>query len=148
WFQSARTSRTAPFRDYFVWNDTPNKYESARIIFKDVQGSNWTFDPTTSQYYWHRFFEHQPDLNFENPAVQDELLAIASFWLSRDFDGFRCDAVAYLYECEGTTGENLPETHAFLKRLRKLVDEHFHGRLLVAEVNQWPEDMRSYFGHD
>jgi maltose alpha-D-glucosyltransferase/alpha-amylase len=146
WFRSARTSRSAPFRDYFVWSDTPDRYAQTRIIFQDTEASNWTFDRATGQYYWHRFFDHQPDLNFDNPAVQDEMLAVAQSWLARGFDGFRCDAVAYLFEREGTTGENLPETHAYLRRLRKLVDEHFHGRVLVAEVNQWPEEMQTYFG--
>jgi maltose alpha-D-glucosyltransferase/alpha-amylase len=146
WFRSARASRSAPFRDYFVWSDTPDRYRQTRIIFQDTEASNWTFDRATGQYYWHRFFDHQPDLNFDNPAVQDEMLAVAETWLARGFDGFRCDAVAYLFEREGTNGENLPETHAYLKRLRKLVDEHFHGRVLVAEVNQWPEEMQTYFG--
>ncbi len=146
WFQEARKDPNSPYRDYYVWSDDPNKYADVRIIFIDTEVSNWTFDPVAGQYFWHRFFSHQPDLNYDNPAVQEEMLNIVRFWLSLGLDGFRCDAVPYLFEREGTNGENLPETHEFLRRLRRTVDEEFPGKILLAEANQWPEDVVQYFG--
>jgi maltose alpha-D-glucosyltransferase/alpha-amylase len=148
WFVSARSTRSSPFRDYYVWSDTPDRYKGTRIIFSDSEKSNWTWEPKTRQYYWHRFFHHQPDLNFDNPKVQDEILKIVTFWFSLGVDGLRCDAVPYLYEREGTPCENLPETHAFMKRLRKEVDRLFPGRMLLAEANQWPRDVLAYFGSE
>jgi glycosidase len=124
---------------------TPDKYKGTRIIFKDTEPSNWTWDPWRRPYYWHRFFSHQPDLNFDNPAVHDEMIKVVDFWLDLGVDGLRLDAVPYLYEREGTSCENLPETHAFLKKLRAHVDEKYGDRMLLAEANQWPEDA-AYFG--
>ena len=146
WFQEARISRDSPRRDYYVWSDTDQKYREARIIFVDSQPSNWEFDPQTGQYYWHRFFAHQPDLNYDNPAVQQAMLDVVKFWLDLGVDGFRADAVPYLFQREGTSCENLPETHAYLKRLRAFMDAHYPGRILLSEANQWPEDTRPYFG--
>lgn len=146
WFQAARLDRDSPYRDYFVWSDTPEKYSEARIIFLDVEPSNWTFDEVAGQYFWHRFYASQPDLNYDNPAVHDEMLNILRFWLDMGIDGFRADAVPYLYEREGTNCENLPETHAFLKKVRRVMDEEYPGRVLIAEANQWPEDLLPYFG--
>ncbi len=147
WFQEARRSPDSPYRDYYVWSDDPNLYQDARIIFTDTEISNWTFDPVAGQYYWHRFFGHQPDLNFENPAVQQAMLDVISYWLDFGLDGFRCDAVPYLYERDGTNCENLPETHAYLKQVRRYVDEHYPGKILLAEANQWPADVIAYFGN-
>jgi len=147
WFQRAR--RAAPGtseRDFYVWSDTPTKYSDARIIFKDFETSNWSWDPVAKAYYWHRFYAHQPDLNFENPAVHQALFAAVDFWLKIGVDGLRLDAVPYLYERESTNCENLPETHQFLKSLRSHIDEHFANRMLLAEANQWPEDAIAYFG--
>ena len=146
WFQEARTSKDSPKRDYYVWSDTDQKYKGARIIFVDSQTSNWEFDSQTDQYYWHRFFAHQPDLNYDNPQVQQAMLDVVKFWLDLGIDGFRADAVPYLFEREGTPCENLPETHAYLKRLRTFMDTHYPGRILLSEANQWPEDTRPYFG--
>jgi maltose alpha-D-glucosyltransferase / alpha-amylase len=147
WFQRARRARPgSPQRDFYVWSDTADKYKDARIIFKDFETSNWTWDPVAKAYFWHRFYSHQPDLNFENPQVRAELLETVSFWLRMGVDGMRLDAVPYLFEREGTNCENLPETHAFLKELRRYVDEQFPGRMLLAEANQWPEDAIAYFG--
>ena len=147
WFQRARRAKPgSTARDFYVWSDTPEKYKEARIIFKDFETSNWTWDPVAKAYFWHRFYSHQPDLNFENPQVQRELLQTVSFWLRMGVDGMRLDAVPYLFEQEGTNCENLPETHAFLKELRRYVDEEFPGRMLLAEANQWPEDASAYFG--
>jgi maltose alpha-D-glucosyltransferase/alpha-amylase len=146
WFQAARSDGNSPYRDYYVWSDTDGKYRGTRIIFLDTESSNWTWDETTGQYYWHRFYSHQPDLNFDNPAVQEEMLHIARFWLDMGIDGFRADAVPYLFEREGTNCENLPETHAYLKKLRAFMDETYPGRILLCEANQWPEDVREYFG--
>ncbi len=147
WFQRARRApRDSPERNFYVWTDDPAKYSDVRIIFQDFETSNWTWDSEAEQYYWHRFFHHQPDLNYDNPLVQDEVFRIIDFWAGMGVDGFRLDAVPYLYEREGTNGENLPETHAFLKKLRKHVDAHFPGTLLLAEANMWPEDSASYFG--
>ncbi|MEC4682771.1 MAG: maltose alpha-D-glucosyltransferase [Nitrospirota bacterium] len=146
WFISASSSRSSPFRDYYVWSDSPDQYKGTRIIFSDTEKSNWSWEPRTRQYYWHRFFHHQPDLNFENPRVQEELFNVVKFWFSLGVDGLRCDAVPYLFEREGTNCENLPETHAFMKRLRKEIDLEFPGRMLLAEANQWPQDVLPYFG--
>lgn len=146
WFISASSSRSSPFRDYYVWSDTPDRYKGTRIIFSDTERSNWTWEPRTRQYYWHRFFHHQPDLNFDNPMVQEELQNVVKFWFSLGVDGLRCDAVPYLYEREGTNCENLPETHHFIKRLRKEIDREFPDRMLLAEANQWPHDVLPYFG--
>ncbi len=146
WFQASRSSRTADKRDYYVWSDTDQKYHDARIIFLDSEPSNWTYDPPTGEYYWHRFFYHQPDLNFDNPAVQQAMLDIMAYWLDMGIDGFRADAVPYLYEREGTNCENLPETHAYLRRVRSYLDAHYQDRILLAEANQYPEDVRPYFG--
>src|SRR5213595_3441583 len=147
WFQRARRARPgSPARKFYVWNDTTEKYKEARIIFKDFETSNWTRDPFANQYYWHRFYHHQPDLNFESADVRRSLLAVVNFWLGIGVDGMRLDAVPYLYERDGTNCENLPETHQFLKNLRKKVDERFRNRMLLAEANQWPEDAIAYFG--
>jgi maltose alpha-D-glucosyltransferase/alpha-amylase len=146
WFQRARSSPDSPYRDYYVWSDTDQKYRDARIIFVDTEKSNWTWDPEAKAYYWHRFFSHQPDLNYDNPAVQEAMLDVMRFWLDKGLDGFRCDAVPYLFEREGTSCENLPETHAFLKRLRTALDARYRDRILLAEANQWPKDVRPYFG--
>lgn len=146
WFQAARSDRNSPYRDYYLWSNTDQKYSEARIIFLDTEPSNWTWDEGSGQYYWHRFYASQPDLNFDNPKVQEEMLNVASFWLNLGVDGFRADAVPYLFERDGTNGENLPETHAYLKKLRAFIDEHYPGRILLCEANQWPEDVRPYFG--
>jgi maltose alpha-D-glucosyltransferase/alpha-amylase len=146
WFKEARRSKDDPRRDWYVWSDTDDRYAGVRIIFVDTERSNWTWDPDSRQYYWHRFFSHQPDLNFDNPAVRDEIWNVMKFWLDLGVDGFRVDAVPYLIERESTSCENLPETHEVLKFLRRRLDEHFTGRMLLAEANQWPEDVRHYFG--
>lgn len=146
WFLEARSSPGSPKRDYYVWSDTDKKYEKARIIFIDTEKSNWTWDPVAKAYYWHRFFSHQPDLNYDNPDLRREMLDVLSFWLDQGLDGFRCDAVPYLFEREGTICENLPETHAYLKEVRKRIDDAYRGRILLAEANQWPADVRPYFG--
>ncbi len=147
WFQKSRRARPgSPWRDYYVWSDTPEKYKDARIIFKDFETSNWAWDPIAHAYYWHRFYSHQPDLNFDNPAVHDALFKVLEFWMDVGVDAFRLDAIPYLYEREGTTCENLPETHVFLKKLRARLDALYPGKMLLAEANQWPEDSRPYFG--
>jgi maltose alpha-D-glucosyltransferase/alpha-amylase len=146
WFQASREDPDGPYGDFYVWSDTDEQYQDARIIFVDAEPSNWTWDPVRQQYFWHRFFSHQPDLNFDNPAVHDAILEAVSFWFDMGLDGFRLDAVPYLYEREGTNGENLPETHAFLKKLRKYVDQKYPGKILLAEANQWPADVVDYFG--
>jgi maltose alpha-D-glucosyltransferase/alpha-amylase len=146
WFKEARADRESPYRDYYVWTDDPSQYDGVRIIFTDTEVSNWTFDPVAGQHFWHRFFSHQPDLNYDNPAVWDEMFNVTRFWLDLGLDGFRADAVPYLYEREGTICENLPETHNFLKELRKMVDTEYPGRILLAEANQWPSDVIEYFG--
>jgi maltose alpha-D-glucosyltransferase/alpha-amylase len=146
WFQASRNDPDGPYGDFYVWSDTDERYKEARVIFVDTEKSNWTFDPVRGQYYWHRFFYHQPDLNYENPAVQDAMLEVLRFWLDLGIDGFRLDAVPYLYEAEGTNCENLPATHAYLKRIRKEVDSLYPGTLLLAEANQWPADVVEYFG--
>ena len=146
WFQAARADLHSPYRDYYVWSDTDQKYKDARIIFLDTESSNWTWDEKAGQYYWHRFYASQPDLNFDNPKVQEEMFNIVRFWLDLGIDGFRADAVPYLFEREGTNCENLPETHVYLKKLRAFIDEYYPGRILLCEANQWPEDVRPYFG--
>lgn len=147
WFQRARRSPAGSAeRNFYVWSDTPEKYQDTRIIFKDFETSNWTWDPVAKAYYWHRFYSHQPDLNFEHPELQQALFNVVDFWLEMGVDGLRLDAVPYLYEREGTNCENLPETHEFLKKLRRHVDEKFPNRMLLAEANQWPEDAVEYYG--
>lgn len=147
WFQRARQApKGSPERDYYVWSHDPEKYRDVRIIFQDFEASNWTWDPVAQQYYWHRFFFHQPDLNYDNPLVQEEVLKILDYWCALGVDGFRLDAVPYLFEREGTNGENLPETHAFLKKLRAHIDANYPAVVLLAEANMWPEDAASYFG--
>jgi maltose alpha-D-glucosyltransferase/alpha-amylase len=146
WFQESRSSRDNPKRDWYVWSDTDDRYKEVRIIFLDTELSNWAWDPVSKSYYWHRFFSHQPDLNWDNPAVFEEMWDVMKFWLDLGVDAFRLDAVPYLIERDGTNGENLPETHAIIRRLRKRLDESFPGRMLLAEANQWPADVRAYFG--
>ena len=146
WFQSSRMDKNSPYRDYYVWSDDNTRYKDTRIIFVDTEPSNWTWDEQAGQYFWHRFYATQPDLNFDNPKVQAEMLNVARFWLELGIDGFRADAVPYLIEREGTNCANLPETHVYLKQLRAFMDEHYPGRILLCEANQWPEDVRPYFG--
>jgi maltose alpha-D-glucosyltransferase / alpha-amylase len=146
WFQEARSSPDNPYRDWYVWSDTKNKFTDARIIFIDSETSNWTWDEQAGAYYFHRFFNHQPDLNYDNPAVRQEIVNICRFWLELGMDGFRLDAVPYLFCREGTNCENLPETHEFLADLRATVDREFADKVLLAEANQWPEDVIDYFG--
>lgn len=146
WFQAARQSRESPYRDYYVWSDTDDKYADARIIFLDTEPSNWSYDEVAGQYYWHRFFHHQPDLNWDKPQVRKEMFRVMDYWLEMGIDGFRADAIPYLIERDKTNCENLPETHAILKELRRRIDERYPGRILLAEANQWPEDVRAYFG--
>ncbi|HXJ63145.1 MAG TPA: maltose alpha-D-glucosyltransferase, partial [Actinomycetota bacterium] len=146
WFQESRSSPDSPKRDWYVWSDADDRWPEARVIFIDTEPSNWTWDPVAGQYYWHRFFAHQPDLNFDNPEVQEAMLNVLRFWLDLGIDGFRLDAVPYLYERDGTNGENLPETHEYLKRVRAEVDARYPDRVLLAEANQWPEDVVHYFG--
>ena len=148
WFQASRSDPDGPYGDFYVWSDDPTRYEGARIIFVDTETSNWTFDPVRRQYFWHRFFSHQPDLNFENPAVREAMKDVVRFWLRLGVDGFRLDAVPYLFEEEGTNCENLPRTHAYLRELRRTVDEEFPGAILLAEANQWPRDVVPYYGTD
>lgn len=148
WFQAARQGPGNPFHEYYVWSDSNQVYRQARIIFLDIEKSNWAWDENVGKYYWHRFYASQPDLNYDNPAVQEEMLAVAKFWLQLGVDGFRADAVPYLFEREGTVSENLPETHAYLKTMRVLIDEEYPDRILLCEANQWPEDVREYFGED
>jgi maltose alpha-D-glucosyltransferase / alpha-amylase len=147
WFQESRSSQDNPKRDWYVWSDTDSKYRGTRIIFLDTEMSNWAWDPISKSYYWHRFFSHQPDLNFDNPAVREEMWNVMKFWLEIGVDGFRLDAVPYLIEREGTSCENLPETHEVIRELRRKVDEEFPGTMLLAEANQWPADLRPYFGN-
>ncbi|MDH3518714.1 MAG: alpha-amylase family glycosyl hydrolase, partial [Acidimicrobiia bacterium] len=145
WFQEARLPGSAK-RDWYVWSDSKDRYPEARVIFVDTHDSNWSWDDSAGAYYWHRFFDHQPDLNFDNPEVREAMKDAVRFWLARGFDGLRLDAVPYLFERDGTNGENLPETHAYLKEVRAMVDEEFPGRVLLAEANQWPADVVEYFG--
>ena len=147
WFQrSRRAPPGSNYRDYYVWSEDPLKYQGTRIIFKDFEPSNWTWDPVANAYYWHRFFYHQPDLNFDNPEVHSEIIRILDFWLDLGVDGMRLDAIPYLYEREGTGCESLPETHAFLRKLRQHVDHKYGDRMLLAEANQWPEEAATFFG--
>ena len=160
WFQKSRRAVAAAtaaandpsqnkdlaYRDFYVWSETPEKYKDARIIFKDFETSNWAWDPVAKAYYWHRFYSHQPDLNFDNPAVHDAVKKVCDFWLSMGVDGLRLDAIPYLYEREDTNCENLPETHKYLHELRAHVDAKFPNRMLLSEANQWPEDAAAYFG--
>jgi maltose alpha-D-glucosyltransferase/alpha-amylase len=146
WFQESRSSPDSPKRDWYVWSATAEPYSEARIIFVDTETSNWTYDPVAGAYYWHRFFSHQPDLNYDNPQVQEAMLDVLRFWLDLGLDGLRLDAVPYLFEREGTNCENLPETHQYLKRIRSEIDENFPDRVLLAEANQWPSDVVEYFG--
>jgi len=146
WFKESRSSPDNPRRDWYVWSDTDTRYKGTRIIFLDTEKSNWAWDPISKAFYWHRFFSHQPDLNYDNPAVREEMWNVMKFWLEMGVDAFRLDAIPYLVEREGTNCENLPETHAVLKEFRRKLDENFPGRMLLAEANQWPADLRPYFG--
>lgn len=146
WFQSARKSKDSPYRDYFVWSDNDQKYAETRIIFTDTQKSNWTWDEDAGQYFWHRFYPEQPDLNYDNPAVRDVMKDVMRHWMRLGIDGFRADAVPYLFERDGMSNENLPETHEYLKECRKLMDDEFPGAVLLCEANMWPQDVRPYFG--
>ena len=149
WFQRARRApKDSPDRNWYVWSDDPNKYAGTRIIFTDTETSNWTWDPVAQQFFWHRFFSHQPDLNFDNPDVLEAIKNVMRFWLRMGVDGLRLDAIPYLIEREGTNCENLPETHAVLRSLRATLDEEFPNRVFLAEANQWPTDVRPYFGDD
>jgi len=146
WFVESRSSPDSRKRNWYVWSEEPTRYSQARVIFVDTETSNWTWDPTAGAYYWHRFFHHQPDLNYDEPAVQEAMLDVLRFWLDLGLDGFRLDAVPYLYERDGTNCENLPETHAFLRRVRATIDGEYLDRVLLAEANQWPQDVVEYFG--
>ncbi|MGM0464598.1 MAG: maltose alpha-D-glucosyltransferase, partial [Bacteroidota bacterium] len=147
WFERARNAKPGSvYRDFYVWNDSTNKYSEARIIFQDFEISNWSWDPVAKAYYWHRFYSHQPDLNFDNPAVHKAIIKVLDFWFDAGVDGLRLDAVPYLYQREGTNCENLPETHQFLKKLRQHIDERYEDKMLLAEANQWPDDASRYFG--
>src|ERR1700692_2591846 len=147
WFQAARQAPAdSPQRDFYVWSDTDKKYKDARIIFTDTERSNWTWDPIAKQYYWHRFFSHQPDLNFDNPRVVEEIVKVMRYWLDMGVDALRVDAIPYLGARDGTSCENLPETHAIIKKLRQEIDSGYSNRMLLAEANQWPTDVRPYFG--
>ena len=146
WFQESRSDPNSPKRDWYVWSENDEQYQDARIIFIDTETSNWTWDPVAGAYYWHRFFSHQPDLNYDNPEVRDAMLGVLRFWLDLGLDGFRLDAVPYLFEREGTNCENLPETHAYLRRVRKEIEENYPDKVLLAEANQWPADVVQYFG--
>jgi maltose alpha-D-glucosyltransferase/alpha-amylase len=148
WFQRSRRAKPGSlWRDFYVWSDTTERYKDARIIFTDFESSNWTWDPVAQAYYWHRFYRHQPDLNYDNPRVRKEIFRVFDFWFNMGVDGMRLDAVPYLLEREDTNCENLPETHAVLKELRSHLDSKFNDRMLLAEANQWPEDAAAYFGN-
>ncbi|MEJ2102528.1 MAG: alpha-amylase family protein, partial [Desulfobacterales bacterium] len=148
WFQRARRAKAGSrSRDFYVWNDTADKYKEVRIIFQDFESSNWTWDAVAGAYFWHRFYSHQPDLNYDNPHVHKAVMRVLDFWLEMGVDGLRLDAVPYLYQREGTNCENLPETHAFLRKLRAHVDSTYANRILLGEANQWPEDVVAYFGN-
>ncbi|WP_441327460.1 maltose alpha-D-glucosyltransferase [Kocuria sp.] len=148
WFQASREDPDGPYGDFYVWSDTDELYQDARIIFVDTEESNWTFDPVRRQFFWHRFFSHQPDLNFENPKVEEAVFDVVKFWLDMGIDGFRADAIPYLIEEDGTNCENLPGTHDFLVRLRRMVDEQYPGRVIIAEANQPPEEVVEYYGSE
>ena len=147
WFQEARSSRENPKRDWYVWSETDTRYQGVRIIFLDTEMSNWAWDPISKSYYWHRFFNHQPDLNYDNPAVREAMWEVMKFWFDIGVDGFRLDAVPYLIERDGTSCENLPETHDIIRKFRKRIDEAYPGKMLLAEANQWPADVSAYFGN-
>jgi maltose alpha-D-glucosyltransferase/alpha-amylase len=147
WFQEARVTTNPRKRNFYVWSDTDDRYKDARIIFTDTERSNWTWDPVAKQYFWHRFFSHQPDLNYDNPDVRRVMLKVMRYWLDMGMDGFRCDAVPYLYEREGTNCENLTETHIYSKHLRSYIDRNYEDKVLLAEANQWPTDLLPYFGN-
>ncbi len=147
WFQAARRAPAGSRkRNYYVWSDTPKRYADTRVIFTDTESSNWAWDPLAKAYYWHRFFTHQPDLNFDNPRVERAVTRVMKFWLDQGVDGLRLDAIPYLIEREGTSGENLYETHEVIRRIRRVIDERYADRMLLAEANQWPEDVCDYFG--
>jgi len=146
WFQESRSSQDNPKRDWYVWSDTDTRYQGVPIIFVDTEMSNWAWDPISKQYYWHRFFSHQPDLNYDNPAVREAMWQVMKFWLDMGVDGFRLDAVPYLVEREGTRCESLPETHAIIKDYRRRIDLAYPNKMLLAEANQWPTDVIPYFG--
>ena len=146
WFQAARSDPKSPYRDYYVWSDSLEKYDQARIIFTDTERSNWSWDEEARAYYWHRFFSHQPDLNLNHPPVREEVFKVVDFWLDIGLDGFRVDAVPYFFEADGTSCENLPETHAFIKALRRHMECKHPGTILLAEANQWPAEVVAYFG--
>lgn len=146
WFQQSRSDPEGPYGDYYVWSDTDEKYDGVRIIFVDTEESNWAFDSERRQFFWHRFFSHQPDLNFENPKVHEEIFDVVRFWADLGVDGFRLDAIPYLYETEGGSGESEPETHEFIKKLRTMMDTEYPGRVLIAEANQWPHEVVEFFG--
>lgn len=148
WFIESRSSRDNPKADWYVWNDDDQRWPEARVVFIDVERSNWSYESARDQYYWHRFYAHQPDLNYENPEVVEAMLEVVRFWLDLGLDGFRLDAVPYLFQRDGTAGENLPETHVFIKRVRAELDAHYPGRILLAEANGWPTDVAEYFGDD
>src|SRR5689334_6789037 len=145
WFQRARRAKPGTsYRNWYVWNDTDQRYQETRIIFRDTEASNWAWDPVAKAYYWHRFFSHQPDLNFDNPQVIRAVTNIMRFWLDLGVDGLRLDAIPYLVERDGTNNENLAETHSVIKKLRAALDERHKGRMFIAEANQWPEDVQQY----
>ena len=146
WFLASLQGPSSPYYDYYVWSDNPDRYGDAPVIFSDSESSNWTYSPQTGTYYWHRFYHHQPDLNYDNPLVREEMKKVIRFWLDMGLDGFRVDAVPYLFEREGTACENLPETHGNIREIRSLIDAQYPGRILLAEANQWPEDLVDYFG--
>ena len=146
WFEESRRNPDGPYGDFYVWSDDDTRYPEARIIFVDTETSNWTYDPVRGQFFWHRFFSHQPDLNYDCEAVQESMIDVLRFWLDLGIDGFRLDAVPYLFERDGTNCENLPETHAFLRRCRKVMEDEYPGRVLLAEANQWPADVVEYYG--
>ncbi len=148
WFLESRSSTDNPKADWYVWNDDDQRWPEARVVFIDVERSNWSYDPVRNQYYWHRFYAHQPDLNYDNPEVVEAMLDVVRFWLDLGLDGFRLDAVPFLYQRDGTSGENLPETHAFIRQVRAELDSKYPGRVLLAEANGWPADVADYFGDD
>ena len=148
WFQQSREDPDGPFGDFYVWSDTDKRYPNIRIIFTDTEESNWAFDPVRRQFFFHRFFSHQPDLNFENPAVQDAIFDVVRFWLDLGVDGFRLDAIPYLFQSEEGNGEGEPPTHEFVKRLRAMVDREYPGRVMIAEANQWPREVAAFFGSE
>ena len=148
WFQRARRAKPgAAARNFYVWSDTDQRYQGTRLIFLDTEKSNWTWDPEAKAYFWHRFYSHQPDLNFDNPQVLKEVIKVMNLWLDTGVDGLRLDAIPYLIEREGTNNENLPETHVVLKKIRAALDQRYQDRMLLAEANQWPEDTAPYFGN-